>query len=399
MSELAKLQELYEEFVREFLHPLLAGGTARPTQVLPAHAHEAFSAWRPSDSHLEADILAGLHDVAAHVAQLEGAVPFPDPGGTALAMAASNLLYVTDPEIHSFPARGAIPKVVAFADELIEKVDVPRTRGEALVRHALLMRFLELQRIDTVVHTWAQIISYFGRQPPKSITSMPKLRAVREEKIRRRAVDLVDEYTFAAQLRALVSRSPVTALIRHELFPEIIFGWSTLSVLSDQGIRHGIAEALAARHTDYQQASRLGQAAIRLAEEIEDEAMAGPARWFVLALLVEIQLSMALEYPDVAETLVPDLTGLPRDLQSGAGFFYGVLPAVAASPYADTLLSMSGRDREVVESYLDAARQRVPEVLVAGPRAFLAHVTAPPGLPPISGAGMQDSTRTDLRSA
>ena len=400
MSELETLQALYEEFVTSFLHPLVAGGVARPARVVPPHALELFASWRPSDAILEGEILAGLHDVAAHVAPLSGAIAFPERGAMALAMAASDLLYITDPESQGLFSRGATPKILGYASELIEQVELPRSRDEALVRHALVTRFLELQRVDTVVHTWAAVHSFFGRQPPRNVTAMPKLRFVRQEKIRRRAVDLVDERRASDLLRALVARSPITALMRHELFGELVFGWASLGVLSDTGIRHGIAVSLAARHAEEHQAARLGRATADFAEAITDEALAGDpgvdprvagvSRWYVLALLVEIQIIMALEWTGAMDALIAVDAPAERE-RPAAGLFYGILPAVADSPFAELLLTMSREDQRAVDDYVAAARAKVPEAYRSLARSFVARVT-PPGAP---STPTLESTRDD----
>merc|ERR1711969_317577 len=99
----------------------------------------------------------------------------------------------------------------------------PRTRGQALVRHAIVARTLDLGREDTVVRNWAYTYRFYGRPPPANVVAMPKLRFVRQEKTRRSLVELAREGTpdleLETPLLALLSRSPITQLLHHDLTP------------------------------------------------------------------------------------------------------------------------------------------------------------------------------------
>ena len=86
-------------------------------------------------------------------------------------------------------------------------------------------------------------------------------------------------------LRALISRSPITELLRPELSPDLQFGQASLAVLSDSKLRHGIVQAIVERGTG-SVAQPFGHALRHLS------ALAPPPEYLASALtfLVEMQL-------------------------------------------------------------------------------------------------------------
>ena len=219
-------------------------------------------------------------------------------------MALHDLVALTDPTLDRTFSRGAFPQVYEWVDALIACIEVPRTRGEALCRHVVLSRGLELQREDTVVKNWAYTYRFYGRPPPTNVVAMPRLRFVREEKTRQPldvmagtfgraelpvgdapALDATGEAATSMRLRDLLSRSPITELLRSELSPDLQFGQASLSVLSDSKLRHGIVQAIVERGT-----ARVAQPfghALRLLS-----ALAPPPEYLATALtfLVEMQI-------------------------------------------------------------------------------------------------------------
>ncbi|MEM1415071.1 MAG: hypothetical protein AAGH15_09235 [Myxococcota bacterium] len=249
MASPEKIHALYEAFATGFLGPVLLGGEARLTRALPPGLLEHFSLARPSDELLEERIVDQIQETASILAPA-ATVRFPDRSMIALAMAAHDLALVTDPAMDRTFARGARPKILDFADQLLEDLEAPRTRGEALARHAFVERLLAVQREDTVVKSWAYTYRFYGRPPPANVVAAPKLRFVREEKSRAPLPELLaegeeaDELRLEPRLRELLSRSPLTELLRTDLAPDLVFGQAILAVLSDPALRHGVAQAL-----------------------------------------------------------------------------------------------------------------------------------------------------------
>lgn len=301
-----KRQELYEAFVGGFLAPLFGATVlddqhakhrdgvllAQITRPLPPALLDHFELASLSKPEVEQTMLEGLHAAAGELMPTDH-LRFPERGAMAIAMAAHDLFWLTDPAHDRAFARGARTKVLTFVDALIDAVPIPRSREEAIVRHVILERLLELEREDTVVKNWAYTYRFFGRPPAANVVAMPKLRFVRQQHTRKGLVDLCaadTELGLPARLRSLISRSPVTALVRPDLSKRFVFGHATLAVLSDPTLRHGIVEALVKRGTD-RIAATFGHALRILGAEDPS-----PQHLYVaLAFLAELQLLEVLD--------------------------------------------------------------------------------------------------------
>lgn len=261
-----KRQELYEAFAGGFLAPLFGASVlddesakhrdgsllAQLTRPLPPALLDHFELASLSKPDVEQTLLEGLHAAAGELVPTDH-LRFPERGAMAIAMAAHDLYWLTDPTHDRAFARGARTRVLAFVDALIDAVPLPRSREEAIVRHVILDRLLELEREDTVVKNWAYTYRFYGRPPAANVVAMPKLRFVRQQHTRKGLVELCDadtELRLGARLRSLISRSPVTQLVRPELSTRFVFSRATLAVLSDPTLRHGIVEALVKRGTE-----------------------------------------------------------------------------------------------------------------------------------------------------
>ncbi|MEZ4252896.1 MAG: hypothetical protein R3B99_32205 [Polyangiales bacterium] len=303
-DEAQKRQELYEAFAGGFLAPLFGasvledakardgGLLAQITRPLPPAFLDHFELASLSKPDVEQTMLEGLHAAAGELVPTDH-LRFPERGAMAIAMAAHDLFWLTDPSHDRAFARGARAKVLGFVDALIDAVPPPRTREEAIVRHVILDRLLELQREDTVVKNWAYTYRFYGRPPPGNVVAMPRLRFVRQEHTKKDLVALCyadEELGLARRLRALLSRSPVTELLRPDLAQPLVFGHATLAVLSEPTLRHGIVEALVKRSTHHVAAS-FGLALRRVGAEDPS-----PQHLYVaLAFLVELQLLEVLD--------------------------------------------------------------------------------------------------------
>lgn len=288
MSEQDKVHALYEELVTHFLDPLLNGGVAQCTRALPPAALEFFSLARPAETTVEGSILEALAQHASELAPVE-LVELAERGLMATLMAVHDLFWLTDPALDRAFARGSRPPVREWVFELVQAIGMPRTRSEALGRHVVLDRALSLQREDTVVKNWAYTYRFYGRPPPSNVVAMPRLRFVREDKTQRGMLELALEGTpeldLETPLRALLARSPITQLLHHHLCPNLRFGQATLAVLSDHGLRAGVAQELVKRGSG-QVAQPFGHALRVLAAEDPS-----PQHLFVaIALIAEMQI-------------------------------------------------------------------------------------------------------------
>jgi len=288
LSDQDKVHALYQELVTHFLDPLLNGGVAQCTRALPPAALDHFSLARPVETTVEGSILEALASLSSELAPVE-LVEIAERGLMGTLMAVHDLFWLTDPELDRAFARGSRAPVREWVFELIQAIPMPRTRSEALGRHVVLDRALALEREDTVVKNWAYTYRFYGRPPPANVVALPKLRFVREDKTQRGllelAMDGTPELDLETPLRALVARSPITQILRHDLSPDLRFGQATLSVLSDDVLRVGIVQELVKRGTG-QIAQPFGHALRILSAEDPS-----PQHLFVaIALIAEMQI-------------------------------------------------------------------------------------------------------------
>lgn len=301
MSDGEKLQRRYDELVAGFVAPLLTGGKVVIEQPHAPGAINYYQHANTSDTHSDSEIFDALHRRAAAIAPVS-TVPWPDRDLLLVAMAAVNLLHVTDPALDRVFARGARKKVVDWIDQIIAAIAPPNTRADALARHALLDPVPALRRKDVVAKTWAYTYRFIGRPAGGSVLTRPVFGSKFDEQQSLRDLEALlaelDSQTglgTQARLRELLARSPVTELVRLDLCESFCFGLATLAVLSDDAIRGGVAREIVERG-EWNAAPRLGRA---LGDPIL--AHAPPAHlYFALALCFEVQMTATLDVPGPA---------------------------------------------------------------------------------------------------
>lgn len=300
MSDTQKLQERYDALITGFVAPLLAGGTVVVDQAIAPGSIGYFEHAKSGDSAADADIFDRLHRGASAIAHVT-TVPWPSRDLLLLAMASHDLVLLTDPMLDRAFARGAMNRIAEWIDEMVAAVAPPQTRADALARHALLDPLPALRRKDITAKSWAYTYRFIGRTPGASVLTRPVFGSFKESHSLKEVSGLlaqIDERTkigASARLRELLSRSPVTELLRLDLCDDFRFGLATLAVLSDDAIRGGIARAIVERG-EWKAAPRIGRA---LADPMLHHAP--PAHlYYALALCFEVQMTATLDVPGPA---------------------------------------------------------------------------------------------------
>ncbi len=336
-------QALAHEFSVGWLAPVMAGpfagAPAKATRPLPPHALDLFALSRPTDASADQACYEAFHRLAAEVAPV-GTLPYPDRGTWALAMAAHNLTTLTDPLQDAAFRRSSRPVVADWAARLIDAAGDPSTRGEALMRYALVRRVLELQREDRVIKNWAYTYRFWGRRAPANVTAWPTLRFVREQV----SPQPLDDYWFGDRpetlslgldrlMGELLARSPLTSLLRLRDTPGFRFDGGMLAVLSDPELRHGVSHQLV-RGGLGTTSSRVGEALRELSALGAGSHLLGSATAFVLETVMMAALDRgAAESP-------------PRLDDQNARLFWAVLPeALGAHDALDPLEVVPPSDR------------------------------------------------------
>lgn len=301
MSATEKLQLQYDALVSGFVAPLVSGGTVLVDQPVAPGAIAYFEHTSPSDATTAHEIFDRLHRGASAIARLS-TVPWPSRDLLLMAMAAYDLVHLTDPALDRLFARGARRRVADWVDEIVDAVAPPTTRADALARHALLDPLPALRRKDIVAKSWAYTYRFIGRPQSSSIFTRPIWgSSFNETETYEDVVGLlakVDGETglgLSAKLRELLARSPVTELLRLDLCERFRFGLATLAALSDDAIRGGVAREIVERG-EWKAAPRLGRA---LGDPLLHHAPPGHL-YYALSLCFEVQMTATLDAPGPA---------------------------------------------------------------------------------------------------
>ncbi len=246
MSEAQRIQEVVDTFLREFLRPLLTGGTVRLARAIAPAVLDAATLSASTDADSDFALREALHDAAADFVPPRPLV-WPDRDAMALAIACHNLALLTDPMLDRAFARGARATIAEYIETLTASAAPVRTRGSALIRHAIVARFLTLARTDTIVRNWAYTYRFYGRAVPARFTAWKGVRRVRTETQRKPLEELLGALPpalSAPELRAaIIAQSPVTRILQSD--PSTFRVDATIAaVLSDQALRGGLVRAL-----------------------------------------------------------------------------------------------------------------------------------------------------------
>lgn len=306
-----------QSFVERFVLPLVTGGPVHVEGIVPPSALKSFVADRNLDANLVARIAKAMHDRLARVGPV-GAADILPIDAVALCAVWHNLLAMTHPEARG---RGRLRRCVrAWCEAMLVWIDVPRTRAEVALRHALAGRIEVLGRVDTHVSFWAGYADFLGVPPPRALVAWPSLRRVEET---RRRVDLIELLRSLEQVadadpdedllgiaRAALAASPLTdlALADRPAFLGFAWGPPLLNALADESLR-GAALRIVLRR---------GGAAVRAVEAatIVRARSVDTAPAVALALVrfhLELMVSDALSgrpAGGVAPTTVPQPLGL-----------------------------------------------------------------------------------------
>ncbi len=212
------LSERFDELVTSVLAPLILGGRVDPVRPLGPRLGLAIGEGRKI---ADADLRSRLDVARVRVARLLAPVDtVPDiaPEDIALVAAFNDLLQVSNLELSGPFTRSRHAKLLETSLELVRAVPAPRTIAEALSRHTVTSRALEVIRTDTTVSWWTGSASFRGQPAPGRLLKWRDLRRVREDT---RQVPLVDMGTDAPAVTTdmwldaigtWLSRSPITDL-------------------------------------------------------------------------------------------------------------------------------------------------------------------------------------------
>lgn len=212
-----ELSERAEELVQQVMGPLLLGRTVRPVRPIGAEIGlQLARVQHTADAELQAEMDHVRARRTRRLAPVD-ALGQPDGAEWALAAALNDLLQVTNEELSSFATRSRHATLLESTQRLCERIPPPANLSQALSRHALLGRVLDLTRTDTRVSWWTGSALFRGQAPPERLLQWPNLRRVHVD---RQAVPLaemadwapVEPAAYQRALATLLSASPLTDL-------------------------------------------------------------------------------------------------------------------------------------------------------------------------------------------
>jgi hypothetical protein len=208
----------FDELVTNVVAPLVLGGRVDPVRPFGPRLGLAIGEGRKiSDPDLRSRLDVARVRVARLLAPVD-TVPDLTPEDFALAAVFNDLLQSSNLDLSGPLTRGRHVRLVGSALALAKAIPRPRNIGEALARHTVLARALEVVRTDTTVSWWTGSSSFRGQPAPGRLLAWRELRRVREETRRVPLVEMTSDVptlTAEAWLEAIgawLSRSPVTDL-------------------------------------------------------------------------------------------------------------------------------------------------------------------------------------------
>jgi hypothetical protein len=191
-----------------------------------------------------------------------------------LAAVLHDILQATHPNLVGVLSKSGPRRLIDIADRTLDHVSGPRTAKEALSRHTLFSRVLEVARTETELRWWTGSAKFIGTEPPARLTAWPELRRVQVTRTPHPLMTLVArgaEAQFAAVVAKFLARSPLTDLATcHRASPPFVWTSEVLALIASVAGRTLALRSLAREDAgESQQQSvdhALGQATRRLFE-------------------------------------------------------------------------------------------------------------------------------------
>lgn len=247
-----KLGAVADALFEGFLAPLVLGGPMRPARPIGAKVALALG-----ENQMITDVEQASLVALARVRVARKLVPIDRVEGIsnaewALGAALHDVVQSTHPDLSGLFRSSAPLKVLDLVDATLARVPAPASARDALDRHTLFSRVLEITRTDTKVSWWVGSATFLGAEPPGRLTAWPELRRVHVEKTPRPLLDLpgagghvaVDRYL--TSLQSFLRKTPLTDLATcHRAAPEFRFSDEVLGLVASRAGRTMALRALA----------------------------------------------------------------------------------------------------------------------------------------------------------
>ncbi|MBK8251482.1 MAG: hypothetical protein IPK82_02290 [Polyangiaceae bacterium] len=210
------LTERYGELVEQVLKPLVLGGRIDPVRPLGRRLGLAIGEGRKiADAELRTQLDVARVRVARRLAPIDTVAEI-SAEDMALVAAFNDILQTTNLELSGAFTRARHKRLLDSSVALCESIAKPRTIDDALSRHTVLSRALEVVRTDTSVSWWTGSSSFRGQPAPGRLLKWRELRRVREDSRRVPLVEMAADVSHIPSeawfdaLNVWLSRSPLT---------------------------------------------------------------------------------------------------------------------------------------------------------------------------------------------
>ena len=234
------LQARAEALFTGFMAPLVLGGELRPGKILGGKRALTIGVERSvGDIDLFAHVAVARIRVARKFVPLDLIAP-PTAQQWALAAVLHDIVQSTNPTLGGVFTRGPGKRILQIAGLTLDRIPPPADVAEALGRHTLFARALEIGRMDTKVSYWIGSGTYLGVEPPPRITAWPGVRRVHVDRSVTGLATLPpadDRDVFGEALATWLTKTPLTDLATADRdLPAFAWSPSTLALVgSDVG--------------------------------------------------------------------------------------------------------------------------------------------------------------------
>ncbi len=220
-----------ENLFEHFIAPLILGGELVPGKILGAKKALAMGASRSvTNIDLAAHVDLARIRIARKLAPIDRIAPLTAPEW-ALAACLHDIVQSTHPGLTGIFRSNASERILRLVNLALDRIPFPKNAHDALSRHTIFSRALEIGRTDTRVSWWTGHATFRGSEPPPRLLAWPEVRRVHVDRTVHSLSDLpaetkdIDLPLFRDTLRRFISMSPITDLATANR-TEIQFAWS-----------------------------------------------------------------------------------------------------------------------------------------------------------------------------
>ncbi len=243
------LAQRAEDLFTHFVAPLVLGGELVPGRILGARKTLALGVERTvTNIDLAAHVDLARIRIARKIAPIDRIEPMTSQEW-ALAACLHDIVQSTHPALAGLFRKDASRRILELVNLALDRIPLCANAHDALSRHTIFSRALEIGRTDTHVSWWVGHETFHGTEPPPRLLTWSDIRRVHVDRSVHPLVDLrlkgngIEEEPYFDTLRRWLSMSPITDLANAHR-SEIPFVWSapTLALVASP-----VGRTLAAR--------------------------------------------------------------------------------------------------------------------------------------------------------